>query len=49
MQKQGFCKLCLHSGHFATRCTLGLKCKKKDCKSKVHNTLLHFISKGSEA
>ena len=39
----------LHSGHFAARCTLSLRCKKKDCGSTAHNTLLHLASKGSEA
>ena len=49
VKKQGLCKLCLHSGHFAARCTLSLRCKKKNCGSTAHNTLLHLVSKGSEA
>ena len=49
VMKQGLRKLCLHSGHFAARCTLSLRCKKKDCGSTAHKTLLHLVSKGSEA
>ena len=48
VKKQGLCKLCLHSGHFATHCTLSLRCRKKDCGSTAHNTLLHLVSKGSK-
>ena len=35
------CKLCLNSDHLANSCSLGNKCKKKDCCNNIHNTLLH--------
>ena len=35
------CKVCLDTGLLAHRCSLGIKCKKKDGGSTSHNTLLH--------
>ena len=35
------CKVCLNTGQMAYRGSLGIKCKKKDCGSTGHNTLLH--------
>ena len=35
------CKICLNDGHFAAKCTSGLKCKRRNCGSLWHNTILH--------
>ena len=41
VKKYSLCKICLNDGHFAAKCTFGLKCKRRKCGSLWHNTILH--------
>ena len=44
VRKYRLCKLCLNPGHFAHQCTLKICCKKENCGSANHNSLLHHAS-----
>ena len=41
VKKHGLCRICLNTGHFAAKCTSGLRCRKGSCGSLLHNTTLH--------
>ena len=42
IKRLGLRRLCLNPGHIALKCASGLKCRKANCESITHNTILHL-------